>query len=506
MRLIVFSLIAASTATAGVVQGVVLENITGYSLARARVRLQSIPKTGEPQGKPLQTRSGRSGQFAFGNVSDGLYLLIAERDNYFPAAHGQRRPNGQGIPIQVTKDSQLFSTMRMRRKGAITGRVLDENGIAIQGTQVLAYRARLPLRTAGRGVSDDRGVYRIIGLDAGKYWVRSAAYTHDDGAGRLPTFGPESREAIQARVHFVQADADTTDADIRPVAGDLFHLRGMVQCSSLDSAPVTITLSSETGRQTKQANCAPAQYQFDGLAPAVYEIFAISRTGSDAGFTELYLEKDNDSGGVNMQRPPEVNFEFRRAGAPLRPAPDIHISARRQDLSNMDDERAIPVSKAMLAPGNWEMSGTLGPGQYVESIANLFNRTRRTWKVDRPIDAHDVFIEASYSARVVVTISDKAARIEGGVTNENSPVAGAPVFLWPVNEQARRSLRGWRTMLTTADGRFHFEGLPPGDYRMLASFDLSEVDADAMEEARAITVHTASSQTKTIELPLWSAP
>ena len=506
MRLTLCLLMAANAVLAGVVQGVVLENVTGYSLARARVRLQPVPRSGEAPAKPLLVRSGRSGQFVFGTVPDGVYLLIAERDNYFPVAQGQRRPNGQGVPIQVTKESKLFSTLRMLRKGAITGRVLDENGIAIQGMQVLAYRARLPLRTAGRGVSDDRGVYRITGLDPGKYWVRSAAYSHDDGSGRLPTFGPESREALQARVHFVAADSDATDADVRPMTGDLFHLRGTVQCSSLDSAPVTITLSSETGRQTKQAGCAPAQYQFDGLAPAVYEIFATSRSGTDAGFTELYLEKDNDSGGVIMQQPPEVNFDFRRAGASLRPAPAIQLSGRRQDLSNLDEERAISLTRTMLPPGHWEMSGYLGPGQYVESIANQFNRQRRTWKVDRPTDAHDVFIEMAHSVRLVVTISDKASQIEGSVSNENAPVAGAPVFLWPVNEQARRSLRGWRSMLSTADGKFHFDGLPPGDYRMLATFDLTEVDADTMEEARAVTVHTTDSQTKTLDLALWAAP
>ena len=60
MRLTLMFLIATAAASAGVVQGVVLENISGYSLARARVRLQPIPTPGEPQGKPLQARSGRS--------------------------------------------------------------------------------------------------------------------------------------------------------------------------------------------------------------------------------------------------------------------------------------------------------------------------------------------------------------------------------------------------------------------------------------------------------------
>lgn len=507
MRLILGLLIAAFPVAAGVVEGVVLENITGYSLARAKVRLQHVPRSGETPLKPVVIRSGRSGQFTFGNVPDGLYLLIAERENYFPVAHGQRRPNGQGVPVQVTKESKLFGTLRMLRKGAITGRVLDENGIAIQGVQVLAYRARLPLRTAGRGVTDDRGVYRIIGLDPGKYWVRSASYQHDDGAGRLPTFAPESREAVQARVQIVAADRDTTDADIRPFAGELFRVRGAVQCSAPDSAPLTITLSSETGRQTKQTGCAPAQFQFDGLAPAVYEIFATSTRGTDAGFAELYLEQNNDSLGLTLQPPPEVTFEFRRGGAYLRPAPPIRMSGRRQDLSNLDEERAILSPKTALPPGHWEMSGFLEPGQFVESITNSFATPRRTWKIDRPTDAHDVFLDiSSRFARLLVTLSDKAAQLEGSVTRDGTAVAGVPVFLWPVTEQARRSLRGWKTMLTTADGKYRFEGLPPGEYRLLATFDLTEIDADTMEEARAVTVQTAASQTKSQELTVWSAP
>src|SRR5216117_4457182 len=92
-------------------------------------------------------------------------LLTAVRDGYFPAAYGQRLPIGRGTPIQVTAESDLFAELRLRRKGAITGRVLDENGVARAGVSVLAYRARLPLRSAGTAVSDDRGVFRIHGLD-----------------------------------------------------------------------------------------------------------------------------------------------------------------------------------------------------------------------------------------------------------------------------------------------------------------------------------------------------
>jgi hypothetical protein len=167
-----------------------LEHASGRPLARAVVRLDRVPQSGGSKAQALTTRAGRSGHFVFPAVVPGTYLLAAVRDGYFPVAYGQRLPIGRGRPIPVTAESDLFAELRLRHKGAVTGRVLDENGIGTAGIPVLAYRARLPLRSAGSAISDDRGVFRIHGLDRGKYWVRSGAHTLDDGSGWLPTFGP----------------------------------------------------------------------------------------------------------------------------------------------------------------------------------------------------------------------------------------------------------------------------------------------------------------------------
>jgi hypothetical protein len=78
--------------------------------------------------------------------------------------------------------------------GAISGRVLDENGVGLQRITVLTYHARFPLRSVAEAKSDDRRVYRIAGLDPGRYWLRTAAAILDDGSGLLPTFGPLARE------------------------------------------------------------------------------------------------------------------------------------------------------------------------------------------------------------------------------------------------------------------------------------------------------------------------
>jgi hypothetical protein len=204
MRQFLLFFTAAVCVQAATIQGVVLEQSSSRPVARSIVRLNPIPQSGASNGRPHTTRAGRSGHFVFPAVEPGTYLLVAVSDGYFPAAYGQRLPIGRGKPIQITAESDLFAELRLRHKGALTGRVLDENGVGRAGISVLAYRSRQPLRSSGSAISDDRGVFRIPGLDPGKYWIRSAAHTLTDGSGWLPTFGQQAREIREARVHQVK--------------------------------------------------------------------------------------------------------------------------------------------------------------------------------------------------------------------------------------------------------------------------------------------------------------
>jgi hypothetical protein len=497
----------AGCVQAGTIQGVVLEHASGRPLARTVVRLDPVPQPRGDKGHPLTLRVGLSGNFVFPIVTPGLYLLTATHDGYFPGAFGQRLPLGRGAPIEVTADSTLFAEMRLRHKGAVTGRVLDENGVGTSGIPVVAYRARLPLRSAGSALSDDRGVFRIPGLEAGKYWVRSAAYTLVDGTGWLPTFGLVAREIREARVHQVTFDNDTADADISPETGTLFRMNGVITCNAI--GPLIVTLSSETGRRRTQTECPPityqAVYQFESLAPAVYEMFAAMQNGAAAGFTELYL--DHGMNGVNLQVAPAttVEFEVRRAGSFANLDIPITLVGRRQDLAETETEQEIIMPRTTLSPGHWEMRARVPAGQYVESIVAQRSSPRRTWSVEHPPDWFEVYIDAR-STRIRIAVSDQAGQITGKVTAGDKPAPGAPVFLWPVAESARRSLNGPVQTLSDTEGSFRFDSLPPGDYRVLSSFDVNEIDQDLIELSQAAVVHANASQTATVDLTVWVAP
>ncbi|MFN0102045.1 MAG: hypothetical protein ACKV2U_08140 [Bryobacteraceae bacterium] len=504
MRLLVICLACALALPAGVIKGVVLDWASGKPLSRTIVHLQPVPGSGT-QTRPVQTRSGRSGQFQFVPVPDGLYLLETQREGFLPAAFGQRRPTGYGTPITVTKDFALFAELRVHRMGAITGTVLDENGIGIPRVNVVAYRAQLPLRIAGRGVTDDRGIYRIAGLELGKHWVRTAAHTLDDGTGLLPMFGPESREPRDALVHEVRFDHDTTDANIRPEPGTLSTLSGAIVCDRSPGTPVVVTLSSEFMRQTTAAAC-DGGYSFGGLAPAVYEITVAYADGAGSGFAEVSISQ-NTKTPLQLVTTPPVEFEVRSAvnRGPLRVP--VKLIGRRDDLSGSGQPQEIPLPRAGLAGGHWELSAIAGPGQYVKSIVTGGREVRRPWRANRPHEWFPAFVEPWHGGnRFSIFISERAARMGGVVTVEGKRAPGMPVFLWPVQEETRRMLGGTKQTLTDIEGRFQFSGLPPGAYRVLATMDIREVNGEIAEEARAKAVDLAEGQSSEVELQVWLAP
>lgn len=497
MRSILLACLLCAAARAGVVQGSVQEQASGLSLSRTIVRLVPVPRADNVDLRTLQQRTGPAGQFVFFNIPDGYYFLIAVREGYFPGAYGQRRPNGQGTPILVTKDSDLFAQLRMRRKGAITGRVLDENGVGVEGVPVIAYRARQPLRVVAKAVSDDRGVYRIHGLEAGKYWVRSTAHTLEDGSGMLPTFGPQSREVRDAKAHDVRLDEDTPDADIHAEFGKLFSLTGTADCVE---GQAKVTLSSESIRKTTQVPCGE-KYTFVSLSPAVYEISAVTLDNTESGFFEAFFDKPRDA-TVKLAPMSTVEFVARRPGnSSFVP---VVVTGRRQDLYDSDAEQQLPLRTTLMA-GRWEISAQAGPDQYIESINNG-NGMRRNNLLEQSIEWFEILVEIQRPQQVRIVVSGPAGRIAGAVTKDTKGVPGAAVFLWPISETIRRSLRGYRMAIADTEGKYHFDGLPPGDYRLLATFDFTEVDEAALDEGQAIVVHAAESQRTTADIPLWIAP
>ena len=468
----VFCLFCASVLPAGVVGGTVLEHATGYPMARARVRLDRINTTGRVESASVL--SGRTGAFTFANVADGLYVLSATRSGYAPGVYGQRRPEGFAPPFAVEKDTNLFAELRLRKFGAISGQVLDENRIGIAGVSVSAYPLAPPFRSVASGVSDDRGAYRLHGLAAGRYRVRTAPFRHDDGLALLPTFGPESLAMKDSALVETRLDQETAQADVTPISGALISLSGSVTCASnVPAGPVTVTISHETIRRTVITACQ-TRYRVDNLPPGAYELFAIDSTGRVGAFVENSYHQSASNATLELRELNGVRLGTYDETGRMAVEAAGSLTLRRVDLSGIAETREVELSgrtaPLVLALGHWEISGALRPPFHITAVHPAFipPRTRANAHPDRfefPLER--------YTTNVILRTSRASGSIRGRVVEAGLPMPGISVFLWPADPQTRRLSQGTRVAVASRQGEFGWESLRPGEYRLAASYDVA---------------------------------
>ncbi len=262
--------VATGVLQAAVIQGTVVENQTGHQIERATVRLDPIAGT---PGPGRSVRTDRGGYFGFNGLSAGAYLLTSSRIGFATIQYGQKQWKSAGVPVVVAENDSFTVSIRLPRFGAISGTVLDENSVGLPDHDVVAYRnTRPPQLVAGaRARSDDRGVFRISGLEPGSYIVRSVGKQYEDSS-YLPTFSRETQTLDQSFPVQVDLDTEVDRADVRPVTGRLFSLT--VEATTVPSNPteplsVTMTLASELGREIVQTN----SHRFGPLPAGQYELF-----------------------------------------------------------------------------------------------------------------------------------------------------------------------------------------------------------------------------------------
>lgn len=83
-------------------------------------------------------------------------------------------------------------------------------------------------------------------------------------------------------------------------------------------------------------------------------------------------------------------------------------------------------------------------------------------------------------------------------------MAGAPVFLeaWDAGER-KRMIEELREIRTDRYGRYRFEGVPPGEYRIVSTFEYRTPDPASMEKAGATGIRVDEAQARQLDLDLY---
>ena len=494
MRRLLLAALCCCGAHAAVIRGVVLDRSTGRPLARSLVTLRPVEGVG---GTPQSARANRGGQFTF-TVSAGMYLLRATRDGFAPFQYGQNNWKSAGKPMSMEQDGSLYLDIRLRRYAAISGTVLDENEIGIPDQKVIAYPARRPLQVAASAITDDRGIYRIHGLEPGTYYVRAAARQLEDGSGLLPTFHKETMVVEESMTVDVDLDQQADDIDIHPLPGKLFRVRGKVIAQP--PGPVTVSLISDVGRvQTTTSGT----FVFEQVAPGNYQLIAEAddpySRGKLGAFQEIALENDKEvQVPLNSWRETEFRMQDEK-GNRLDPG-TAKITARRKDPDGGGHPEVLKLEngRAALGPGRWEMSVVPPAGYYPVEITGAGLPDSQSGRAD----GWNEVVLRGFDA-ITIKLSSRPASIHGMVSGTgHDPAPGAPVYLEAFDKDTGKRLAELRTTRSDLRGQYHFNGLAPGLYRILGTFEYEKPDSDAMEAAgaRALTLSEATDAAQDLDL------
>jgi hypothetical protein len=171
---------AMGSVPAGAPPGVVVGGISVVGVQPGGVAtVGGVPLTGRGGFGTSVNRTvvtDASGQFSFPRLPAGQFTLMVVQQQFLQTFYGQKRVGGQGTTIRLTDGQQLNLKIQMMRGGVITGTIYGEDGepqrnVPVRGLRYLMVNGVRRLQQTGFANTDDRGVYRLFGLQPGDYLV-----------------------------------------------------------------------------------------------------------------------------------------------------------------------------------------------------------------------------------------------------------------------------------------------------------------------------------------------
>jgi hypothetical protein len=179
----------------------------------------------------------------------------------------------------------------------------------------------------------------------------------------------------------------------------------------------------------------------------------------------------------------------------------VSIVARRKELSGEDRGAALRLDQGpvTMAPGRWELQLIPGPDQYVSAFAGP---GREGFSKRRADGWNEIVLDSGDPALAKFVLASNPGAIHGTVSREDGPAPGAPVFLEAIDPETQRRVMDPKMTRTDINGRYQFNGLAPGQYRVMSSYDLDAPDP----AANPTLVQVAEGSDRSVDLRLFEMP
>src|SRR5215510_10624880 len=256
----------------------------------------------------------KEGLFQMNNLPDGRYYLVPLAPAYF--APSEDRMIASGKPVTLMKGETLDGIeLKLIPGGVITGRVTTAGGqpvvgqnIYIRATDPGALQQLLPrIANDSRFKTDDRGVYRIYGLPAGRFTV--SVLSGRPGEGWI--FHPGMTEESRAGQIDIVAGKVVENIDIKlPPLTRVYEATGRV----VDEATGQPVPRISVGRSVLEANSNKAvgmiggqpvdehgAFRLPNLAPGRYAVYVSIGGGEYYSDEVIFDVTDQDVTGLEIR-------------------------------------------------------------------------------------------------------------------------------------------------------------------------------------------------------------
>jgi protocatechuate 3,4-dioxygenase beta subunit len=486
------------------------------------------------------------GKYKLDGVAAGSYRVMV----YAPTlvSEGNNNPFTLGQAVNV-KDGEAVENINftMTRGAVLTGRVTDPEGHPVIAESVRAHKLNADGKRAREGMpefemwqTDDRGVYRIYGLEPGRYWLSAGAGAEEammrmamggQGEGHFQrTYYPATTEETNARIIEVKAGEEVENLDIRLIPANknkTFAVAGRV-IEAATGKPVAGVMLGYTGTKTDEpvfglggaATNAAGEFRLEGLKPNSYRAFVIGLEASDNYGEPLRFEvSSGDLTGLELKMHKGASISgvavIEGANDPTlrEKLSKVMLSAISLGQERNDGERGFAVEEAFGGNGQIAANGTfkLGgvrPGK-VQLMANSMMGDRglqlaRTELHGTPVKELQVNAGERLSGVRLVFVYG-AASIAGTIEIRGTLPPKVTLMVSAEPESAGGDMAKSIQAQPDARGQFLLEGLVAGTYRlrlMGGRYAPGETPLVLPEVEQTVTVSGTGRQTVTLVLDL----
>ncbi len=299
--------------------------INGKPAVGITVALRAASNTNK--GLLAQTKTDEEGRYRLTVAEAGRYLVTTFSFAFAPPMENTEVGDPGKVVMVAEGEEVEGADLALVPGGVISGRVIDARDRPLINAQV--YAIRLDGRTARRGdeilqtpgpgysgllviPTDDRGIYRICGLPAGRYLV--GVMREENPLPRALVYHPGVSSHQQARPVEVAAGNETANVDIRFGAlAKSFTVSGqIVEAETKEPVPAIYSCEPETigpdgqprgyeSSDTAKTSDRQGRFEIKGLPPGRYRL-----TGGEPEM-KLYVEPfyfevtDHDLTGLEIK-------------------------------------------------------------------------------------------------------------------------------------------------------------------------------------------------------------